>query len=245
MSPHDEGREDVPVLSVVVPVYNEAATVVAALERVVAVPVAKQVVVVDDGSTDGSRGLVEEFARQHPEVEVLCHGRNRGKGAAIHTAIPHLRGRYTIIQDADLEYDPADFLKLLAAARESGARVVYGSRILGGRLISYRRYYWGGRLVSLVASMLYGQWITDESTCYKLFETDLLRSLPLREERFGFCAEATALVRRLGHRILEVPIAYRPRSMEQGKKIRWTDGLRALWILLKYRFARVRPREPR
>jgi len=233
-----------PLLSVIVPLYNEAATVLAALERVLAVPVPKQVIVVDDGSTDGSGDLVRDFAGEHPQVEVFSHETNRGKGAAIKTAIPYLRGEYTIIQDADLEYDPREFPKLLEAARQHGARVVYGSRILGGRLISYRRYYWGGRLVSLVASILYGQWITDESTCYKLFETPLLRSLPLREERFGFCAEATALVRRLGHRILEVPIAYNPRSMEEGKKIRWSDGVRALWVLLKYRFVRVRPKPP-
>ena len=231
-----------PLLSVIVPLYNEAATVLPALERVLAVPVPKQVIVVDDASTDGSGDLVRDFAAGHPEVELLRHEANRGKGAAIRTAIPHLKGEYTVIQDADLEYDPREFLKLLEAARQQGACVVYGSRILGGRLISYRRYYWGGRLVSLVASILYGQWITDESTCYKLFETSLLRSLPLREERFGFCAEATALVRRLGHRILEVPIAYKPRSMEEGKKIRWIDGLRALWVLLKYRFVRVHQR---
>ena len=237
-------RPQAPLLSVIVPLYNEAATVLPTLGRLLAVPVPKQVIVVDDGSTDGSGDLVRDFASEHPEVEVLSHETNRGKGAAIKSAIPHLRGRYTIIQDADLEYDPREFPKLLEAARQHGARVVYGSRILGGRLISYRRYYWGGRLVSLVASILYGQRISDESTCYKLFETSLLRALPLGEERFGFCAEATALVRRLGHRILEVPIAYNPRSMEEGKKIRWIDGLRALWVLLKYRFARVRPKAP-
>jgi len=235
----DDNRDEAPILSVIVPVYNEAATVVAALERLVAVPIAKQVVVVDDGSTDESTELIQSFAKNHPEVEVVRHETNRGKGAAIHTALPHLRGAYSVIHDADLEYDPNDLLRLLQAARERKVRVVYGSRILGGRLISYRRYYWGGRLLSLVASILYGQWITDESTCYKLLETSLLQSLPLKEKRFGFCAEVTALVRRLGERILEVPISYTPRSMEEGKKIRWTDGLRALWILLRERFARA------
>ncbi|MFW6108546.1 MAG: glycosyltransferase family 2 protein [bacterium] len=231
------------LLTVIVPVYNEAGTVAEALGRVLAQPEAGQVLVVDDGSTDGSRPIVQRLAEEHPEVELLCHEANRGKGAAVRTAVPHARGRYTIIQDADLEYDPDDYGKLLAAAEHRGARVVYGSRTRGSPNLSYHRYYWGGRLVSLVASVLYGQWITDEPTCYKLFDTALLQSLPLREDGFGFCAEATALVRRLGERIVEVPIHYHPRSMDEGKKIRWTDGLAAIWILTRLRFAPVRPRD--
>jgi len=240
----DEQRDDTatPELTVIVPVYNESGTVGELLERVLAAPVSKEVLVVDDGSTDGSREVVQRFVSERPEVELLCHDGNRGKGAAVRTAIPRARGRYTIIQDADLEYDPAEYGKLLAAAAEHAARVVYGSRIRGSHSKSYQRYYWGGRLVSLVASILYGQWITDEPTCYKLFDTALLQSLPLREDGFGFCAEATALVCRLGERILEVPISYHPRSMAEGKKIRWTDGLAAVWLLLKHRFARVRAR---
>jgi len=247
ISPAAEHARDAaprPQLSVIVPVYNEAPTVAELLERVLAVPIAKQVIVVDDGSTDGSQDIVRRLVEQHPELEFVCHDANRGKGAAVHTGIARARGRYTVIQDADLEYDPADFEKLLAAADSQGLRVVYGSRILGGREMSYGRYYWGGRLVSLAASVLYGQRITDEATCYKLFDTELLQSLPLRDEGFGFCAEATAMVCRLGERILEVPIRYHPRSMEEGKKIRWTDGLAALWILLKHRFARVQPTRP-
>ncbi len=235
----DEQRADrrPPELTVIVPVYNEADTVVELLERVLAVELPMQIIAVDDGSTDGSRALIDQFAREHPEVELVCHGANRGKGAAVRTAIPRARGRWTIIQDADLEYDPNEYGKLLATAEEHGVRVVYGSRILGSPNRSYRRYYWGGRLVSLAASIIYGQWITDEPTCYKLFDTALLQSLPLREDGFGFCAEATAMVCRLGERIVEVPISYHPRSIEQGKKIRWTDGLAAVWILLKHRFA--------
>ncbi len=154
------------------------------------------------------------------------------------TGIARARGAYTVVQDADLEYDPRDLVKLVETAEREGASVVYGSRVLGHMPHSYRRFYWGGRLVSLVATLLYGQRITDEPTCYKLFRTELLQSLPLREEGFGFCAEATALVCRRGHRIVEVPISYAPRSIEQGKKIRWTDGFRAIWLLLKLRFAR-------
>jgi len=229
---------DTPLLSVIVPVYNEAETVAELLGRVLAVELPMQVIVVDDGSTDGSRDIVARFAAEHPEIEHVCHEANSGKGAAVHTGIAHARGRWTIIQDADLEYDPAEFPRLIAAAEERGVRVVYGSRIRGSRSKSYHRYYWGGRLVSLVASILYGQWITDEATCYKLFDTALLQSLPLRENGFGFCAEATAMVCRLGERIVEAPISYHPRSMEEGKKIRWIDGLGAVWILLRQRFAR-------
>ncbi|MBM4035489.1 MAG: glycosyltransferase family 2 protein [Planctomycetes bacterium] len=224
-----------PELTVIVPVYNEEATVTRLLERVAAVPLSKQVVVVDDGSRDGSRAAIEGFVKAHPEVELVVHERNRGKGAAIRTGLARARGAYTIIQDADLEYEPEDFLRLLAAAREQRARVVYGSRILARQPRSYRRYYWGGRLVSLAASLLYWRRITDEPTCYKLFDTALLKSLPLREDGFGFCPEATALVCRRGERIVEVPIRYAPRSMAEGKKIRWTDGLKAVWILLKLR----------
>jgi len=201
-------------------------------------PAAKQVVVVDDGSRDGSRAALERFVQSHPAVELVLHEANQGKGAAIQTGVAHARGAYTIIQDADLEYDPGDFAKLLATARERGVRVVYGSRILGRQPYSYRRFYWGGRLVSLVASLLYGQRITDEPTCYKLFDTALLKSLPLREKGFGFCPEATALACRRGERIAEVPIRYAPRSVKEGKKIRWTDGFQAIWILLKHRFKR-------
>jgi len=200
--------------------------------------------VVDDASTDGSREVVRELAAEHSEVQLLCHETNKGKGAALHTGIARARGRWTIIQDADLEYDPQDFTKLIAAAEERGARVVYGSRVKGGRKVSYCLFYWGGRLVSLVASVLYGQWLTDEPTCYKLFETALLKSLPLREAGFGFCAEVTAFVRRLGERIIEVPISYHPRGFNEGKKIKWTDGLRAIWLLLKHRFTRLELREP-
>ena len=239
-SPAAERADEVP-LSVIVPVYNEAGTVGALLDRVLAVPPAKQVIVVDDGSTDDSAGIIERFVREHAAVEWMRHEANRGKGAAIRTGLARARGRYTIIQDADLEYDPCDYAKLLAAADAQGARVVYGSRIRGSRNMSYRRYYWGGRVVSLAASILYGRWITDEPTCYKLFDTALLKALPLREDGFGFCAEATALVCRLGEPIVEVPIRYHPRSMAEGKKIRWTDGVEALWVLLKYRFARLGP----
>ena len=237
--PADETQAPRPTLTVIVPLYNERATVAESLGRVLeAAPPDKQVIVVDDGSTDGSIEAVETFVVDHPDVTLLRHEANRGKGAAIRTAIRHAAGRYTIIQDADLEYDPADYAKLLAAAEREGVRVVYGSRIRGGSRPSHWRYYLGGRLVSLVTSLLYLTWITDEPTCYKLFDTELLKSLPLRVDGFGFCPEVTAQVLKRGERIVEVPISYAPRRIADGKKIRWHDGLDALWILLKQRFTR-------
>ena len=228
-----------PLLTVIVPVFNERATVIQSLERVLAAqPPDKQVLVVDDGSTDGTVEALEAFAAEHPDLTLLRHERNRGKGAAIRTAIPHATGRFTIIQDADLEYDPADYATLLDAAKHEGVRVVYGSRILGHSRPSHWRYYLGGRLVSLITSLLYRVKITDEPTCYKLFDTEVLRSLPLRQDGFGFCPEATALVLKRGERIVEVPISYAPRRIADGKKIRWHDGLKAIWILLKHRFTK-------
>jgi glycosyltransferase involved in cell wall biosynthesis len=237
MADPGEGRH-VPQISVIVPLFNEAHTVEELLLELLATGLDVQIIVVDDGSTDGSADTVERLESEHPAIELIRHESNRGKGAAVRTGIAHARGEYTIVQDADLEYDPQDIGRLLEVAEAEGANVVYGSRILGGRARSYSRYYWGGRLVSLVATLLYGQRITDEPTCYKLFRTDLLQSLPLREDGFGFCAEATAEVCRRGERIREVPIAYHPRSMAEGKKIRWTDGVRAIWLLLKHRFAK-------
>jgi len=240
MAANDTAPDARPQLTVIVPLFNEAGTVEEVLRRVLAVPLRLQVIVVDDGSTDGSRDIAARFAREHPEVELVCHQANRGKGAAVRTGIARARGTYTIVQDADLEYDPQDYLKLFEAAEQGGHSVVYGSRILARMPFAHRSYYWGGRLVSLAASLLYGQRITDEPTCYKLFRTDLLKSLPLREDGFGFCPEVTALVRRRGERIVEVPIRYQPRSLQEGKKIRWTDGLRAVWILLRHRFGKRR-----
>jgi len=231
---------DAPRLSVIVPCYNEAATVRELLEQVLAVPVDKQIIVVDDGSSDDSVAIVSALAEEHPEIELHCHEVNSGKGAALHSGIGLARGQYTIVQDADLEYDPNDYVPLLEAAERTGARVIYGSRVRGGMPFSYRSFYWGGRLVSFVASVLYFRWITDEPTCYKLLDTELLQSLDLKAKGFGFCPEVTAIVCRLGERIVEEPIHYVPRSIEEGKKIRWTDGLKAIWILLKYRFARIR-----
>jgi len=225
-------------LSVIVPVYNERNSVVPILEKVLAVELPKEVIVVDDGSTDGSADLLGEFVQKHPQVTLLRHEHNRGKGAAIRTALSQATGDVVVIQDADLEYDPRDLPGLLEPIRRGEAEVVFGSRVRGRNPMSYLRYYLGGRLVSLLASMLYGHWVTDEPTCYKMIRRDVLVSIELESEGFEFCPEVTAKLLRGGARYMEVPIRYYPRSLAEGKKIRARDGLIAIWTLLKLRFCR-------
>ncbi|NQT19855.1 MAG: glycosyltransferase family 2 protein [Planctomycetes bacterium] len=223
-------------LSVIIPVYNEEATLAEILRRVREVGV-HEIIAVDDGSTDGSWAALQDALAADPELKLLRHEANRGKGAAIKTAIGSVTGDAVIIQDADLEYNPEEYQALIEPIEAGRAAVVYGSRILGGNAASYRRYYWGGRVLSAFTSALFGRRVTDQHTCYKVFETKLLQSLPLRETGFGFCAEVTALLLKKGVHVEEVPISYQPRSIGQGKKIRWQDGLRALWIIARHRFA--------
>ena len=224
-------------LSVIMPVYNEVATVAEIVRRVAAVQLPKELIIVDDGSTDGTRELLRQIP---PEVAtVLFHERNLGKGAAIRTALEHVTGEIVIIQDADLEYDPNDYPALVRPIVEGTAQVVYGSRVLkGDNPYSHLRFYLGGRFLTFIANLLYGIRITDEPTCYKLFRRELLKELNLRCQGFEFCPEVTAKVARRGIPIYEVPIRYSPRTLNQGKKISWKDGLYAIWILLKYRLAR-------
>ena len=228
-----------PQLSVIMPVYNEAGTVLASLERVLATGLDMEVIVVDDGSTDGTaEGLA---GVDDTRVRVLREPANRGKGWAVRRGIALSKGEAVIVQDADLEYDPHDFRILLDAMRGEGVSVVYGNRLHPGNpRCSHRRYLWGGMLVTMVANMLYGAGLHDEPVCYKLFEGRLLRSINLRSVGFEFCPEVTAIVRRLGYRIAERPVRYEPRTIRQGKKIRWTDGVLALWTLLKCRFVTKR-----
>ncbi len=224
-------------ISVIVPAYNEAATLEGCLAAIYDrnPGLDLEVIVVDDGSTDNTPEVLRRFRR--PGLLAIRHQANRGKGAAIRTGLAVAGGEVVLIQDADLEYDPADYRRLLEPFRSGQAQVVYGSRILNpDNPMSYRRYYWGGRLLSLWTNLLFGSRVTDEPTCYKAFRTELLRSLELRCEGFEFCPEATAKVLRRGIPITEVPIRYHPRSIAKGKKIRWHDGLKALWTLLKLRF---------
>lgn len=226
-------------LTVLMPIYNERATLLELLGRVLASPVPKEILIVDDASTDGTRELLQqEVEGCYPEVRVIYQERNQGKGAAIRAGLPHARGDYIIIQDGDLEYDPQDYPALLRPAREEGAVIVYGSRFLASRprmRLPNRIINW---LLARMVNVLYGSPITDEATCYKLFRTETLRSLPLTCRRFEFCPEVTAKALRRGFQIVEVPIRYQARSMAEGKKIRWTDGVTAIWTLLRYRFWR-------
>ena len=222
-------------LSVIVPVYNEAETVLELIRQVLAVDVDKEVIVVDDGSTDGGAEALDTVL--DPRVRVVHEPRNRGKGWAVRRGIDLSTGDAVIVQDADLEYDPRDYLVLLDAMEQEDAAVVYGNRLHpGNHGYSHLRYLLGGMAVTFWTNALYRAGIHDEPVCYKLFRGDLIRGLRLRCSGFEFCPEVTAMVRRLGFRIAERPIRYRPRTMSQGKKIRWTDGLMALWTLLRYRF---------
>lgn len=226
-----------PILTVVVPVYNEAATIDTLLERVIAVPLEMQVIVVDDGSTDGTLQILERWEGRAP-VELLAHSRNRGKGAAICTGLEHARGRYTLVQDADLEYDPRDYLLLMEPLLAGEADAVYGSRYL--RQAGLGRQPWslfraGVCMLNVAARIIYGLRLSDEATCYKVFATSALRGMQLQCQRFEFCPEVTAKACRLGLRIKEVPVHYRPRSVHEGKKIRWSDGIEALGTLWRWR----------
>ncbi len=226
-------------LSIIIPVYNEMRTfqkVLDALEST-PLPVEKEIVIVDDCSTDGTRDLIAKLPAQYVTA---FHTVNQGKGAAIHTGLDLATGDYVLIQDADLEYDPKDITKLIEAMPADGAAVVYGSRNLTYNPRFRKIYYYGGKFITVVTNILFGTNLTDVNTCYKLYPTGFLRSLDLQEKRFAFCEEATAKTLRRGIIITEVPISYRPRSKTEGKKLRVTDGARAVMTLLKNRFSRQR-----
>jgi len=214
------------------PVYNEAKTVAEIVRRVRAVPLDLELIVVDDGSTDGTRELLPGIAGID---HLLVHERNCGKGAAIRTALSAATGDVVVVQDADLEYDPNDFVAMLDLIEVGGATVVYGSRILGNNPMSHLSFYLGGRLLSWIANRLYGLSITDEPTCYKMMRREVLAGLDLVCEGFEFCPEVTAKLARRGHRIVEVPIRYTPRRLAEGKKIRARDGWIAMRTLWRYR----------
>ncbi len=220
-------------VSVIIPVFNESDTVAQTVARVRGAPVDKEIVVVDDASTDGTPEIVAGLVG--PDLRLLRQPRNQGKGAAIRRALQEISGDAVLIQDADLEYDPSDYPALLAPIECGDAAVVYGTRAprFEGMRLPHRVFNW---IAARLANLLYRADITDEATCYKVFRTDVIRQISLKCERFEFCPEITAKLRKRGIRIHEVPVSYRARSVGAGKKIRWWDGVIALWTLVKYRF---------
>lgn len=222
-------------LSVLIPVYNEKATVLELLRRVeaVALPLARQIIIVDDGSTDGTCDILAGLGDR---ATVILHERNRGKGAALRTALARATGEIVIIQDADLEYDPADYPGLLAPLLDGRADAVYGSRFLGGpHRVLFFWHYFGNLMFTLLTNVLYNINLTDMGTCYKVFLTKKLKDIPLRSERFGIEAEITAKICKRRLRLYEAPISYSGRTYEEGKKITWKDGFSYLFCLLRYR----------
>jgi glycosyltransferase involved in cell wall biosynthesis len=223
-------------VSVIVPVFNEVAHVEELLRAIQASPVQKEIVIVDDGSTDGTREKLQAIPLPH-DITILFHEQNCGKGAAIRTALEYARGEYILIQDSDLEYDPQDYPKLLEPLRSKRANVVYGVR--PDRPERGLRFFLGAKLLTHLANFLYRARIHDEATCYKVFRRSVLSSLRLECRRFEFCPEVTAKLCRMGETIAEVPIHYAPRSAGEGKKIRHSDGWLAIWTLIRYRFSRA------
>ena len=225
-----------PLLSVVMPVFNESATIEDIIPRVLAVPVRIQLIVVDDGSTDGTREKLGRLQQAHGFTLVL-QPRNAGKGAALRRGFEEIRGDLVVIQDADLEYSPEEFPDLIDLICSGRADVVYGSRFLGRHRVFLFSHYLGNRLLTLVTNILYNTMLSDMETCYKVMRTEVLRSMTLRSDGFGIEPELTAKIFKRGYRVYEVPITYDGRGYEEGKKIGWRDGVVALWVLVRYRFS--------
>ena len=231
-------------VTVVIPAYNEVHTAESLLERVREVPLRLEVIVVDDGSTDGTRDLLAELRDRGLIDRLVLHEQNRGKGAALRTGFQHATGDVVVVQDADLEYDPLEMPLLLHPILSGQADAVYGSRFLGGahRVL----FFWhmiGNRLLTLLSNMCTDLNLTDMETCYKMIRTELLQSLPLEADRFGFEPEVTARLAQARARIYELPISYHGRSYAEGKKINWRDGVAALWYIFRSNFLRPRAKE--
>lgn len=221
-------------VSIVIPVYNERDTIAEIVRRVQAVGIHQEIVIVDDYSLDGTRDVLLELAQQS-DIRVLMHGYNRGKGAALRTAFAEVEGDVVMIQDADLEYDPQDYPKLLAPIERGETDVVYGSRFLeNADQDPSRLHRFGNRLLTSLSNRLTGQRLTDMETCYKVFRREVVQEINFKQNRFGFEPEITAKLSRMGKQIVEVPISYDYRGYDEGKKIGLRDGINALWCILRY-----------
>lgn len=224
-----------PLLSVVMPVYNEHTTIDEIIRRVLAVPIRTQLIVVDDGSNDGTREILSALAKELP-FTLIFQPRNGGKGAALRRGFQDVTGDIVVIQDADLEYSPEEYPQLIELICEGRADVVYGSRFLGRHRVFLFTHYAGNRLLTLITNILYNTMLTDMETCYKVMRTEVLRSMTLESSGFGIEPELTAKIFKRQYRVYEVPITYDGRNYDEGKKITWRDGVVALWVLVKYRF---------
>jgi glycosyltransferase involved in cell wall biosynthesis len=228
-------------LSILIPVFNEAKTIVPVLEMVSRAPTAgleKELVIVDDGSTDGTREILEKLDGAEYSAKIYFHAKNQGKGAALRTAQSHATGDVILIQDADMEYSPEEYPNLLKPILDGHADVVYGSRLSGGKVTRafHFTHYLGNKFLSLLTNVLYNSTLTDMETCYKVFRSEIFKRVVIRSNRFEFEPEITAKVLKQGVRIYELPISYFGRDYSEGKKITWKDGFGAIWALVKYRF---------
>lgn len=221
-------------LSILIPVFNEKKTIREIIKKVEEVKINKEIILVDDCSTDGSREILEKEKKKGKKV--FFHNKNLGKGAALRTGFQHITGDYVIVQDADLEYDPQDYHKLIKPILDGKAEVVYGSRFTGERRNMFFHHWVGNKFLTLVTNILYNTTLSDMETCYKIFKSDVIKKINIKSNRFNFEPEITSKILKQGIRIYEVPISYTGREFSEGKKITWKDGISALWTLLKYRF---------
>ena len=224
-----------PLLSVVMPCYNERETIEEIIRRTLAVPIRTELIVVDDGSKDGTRDILTRLADEL-KFKLIFQPQNAGKGSALRRGFEEVTGDLVVIQDADLEYSPEEFPELIELICEGRADVVYGSRFLGRHRVFMFTHYIGNRIVTFLTNVLYNTMLTDMETCYKVMRTEVLRSFTLESDGFGIEPEMTAKIFKRGYRVYEVPITYDGRGYDEGKKITWRDGIVALWVLLKYRF---------
>jgi len=230
-------------LSVIIPAYNEINTINNLIQEVKKINIQKEIIIIDDGSTDGTRDFIKKL--NDSEIRVFFNKKNYGKSHSVRVGINEAKGDIIIIQDADLEYDPNDYYKLIEPIKQRKTKVVYGTRFpkIKGHpslIHPYQRlsnpFYFGNKILTIMTNIFYNADITDEPTCYKVFDAKLLKSINLKSERFEFCPEVTAKIRKKGFKIYEVPISYNPRTTKQGKKINWKDGIEAIWTLIRCRF---------